>query len=89
MAEVYAADIYTAEMHARPSNQQCSRSCSDAEIAAEVAPLIQPVAIVLPNAVFIMLRDTLSLFLLGCSTILQCHEVQRLSLSPLHHSSVL
>ena len=42
MAEVYAADIYTAEMHARPSNQQWSRSCSEAEIAAEVASLIQP-----------------------------------------------
>jgi hypothetical protein len=46
------------------------------------------IAIVLPNAVF-MLRDTLSLSLLGCSAILQCHEVQRLSPGPLHHSSVL
>ena len=43
MAEVYAADIYTAEMHAHPSNQQWSRSCSGAEIAAEVASLIQPI----------------------------------------------
>ena len=42
MAEVYAADIYTAEMHARPSNQEWPRSCSDAEIAAEIASLIQP-----------------------------------------------
>ena len=40
MAEVYAADIYTAEMHARPSNQEGPRSCSDAEIAAEVASLL-------------------------------------------------
>ena len=45
MAEVYAANIYTAEMHARPSNQEWSRSCSDAEIAAEVASLIQPATV--------------------------------------------
>jgi hypothetical protein len=44
---------------------------------------------IVPNAVFMMLRDTLSFSLLGCSAILQCYEVQRLSPSPLHHSSVL
>jgi hypothetical protein len=47
------------------------------------------IAIVLLNAVFMMLRDTLSLSLLGCSAILQCYEVQRFPPSPLHHSSVL
>jgi hypothetical protein len=47
------------------------------------------IAIVLPNTAFMMLRDTLSLSLLGYSAILQCHEIQRLSPSPLHHSSVL
>jgi hypothetical protein len=32
------------------------------------------IAIVLPNAVFMMLKDTLSLSLLSRSAILQCHE---------------
>ena len=47
------------------------------------------IAVVLTNTVFMVLKDTLSLSLLGCGTIPQYYEVQHLSPSPLHHSSVL
>ena len=44
------------------------------------------IAIVLPNAVFMILRDTLSIP--GCNAILRCYEVQHLSPSSLSSQRV-